>query len=53
MILNLDQDFKPINGEEIQFESFTFSGGELHIKINPNFNLIHSTNCFLTHYICK
>lgn len=33
MILNLDKNFKPLDGEEIQFESFTFSGGEPHIKI--------------------
>ncbi|MFN0082443.1 MAG: hypothetical protein ACKVOM_07970, partial [Ferruginibacter sp.] len=36
VVLNLDQNFKPIAGEEIQFESFTFSGGEPHIKINPS-----------------
>lgn len=39
MILHLDQNFKPFAGEEIQFEKFTFSGGEPHIKINPNFDL--------------
>lgn len=39
MILNLDKNFKPLNGEEIEFESFTFSGGEPHIKINPNFDV--------------
>lgn len=38
MILNLDKNFKPIAGEEIEFQSFTFSGGEPHIKINPNFD---------------
>ncbi len=38
MKLNLDQDFKPFNGIEIQFESFTFNGGEPHIKIDPNFD---------------
>ncbi len=38
MILNLDKNFKPKEGEEIQFESFTFFGGEPHIKINPNFD---------------
>lgn len=36
VVLNLDQNFKPIAGKEIQFESFTFSGGEPHIKINPS-----------------
>lgn len=39
MILNLDNNFKPLVGEEIEFENFTFSGGELHIKINPNFDI--------------
>lgn len=33
MILNLDHNFKPIKGTEIEFDSFTFSGGEPHIKI--------------------
>jgi len=34
MILNLDKLFKPYpNKKEINFESFTFSGGEPHIKI--------------------
>lgn len=36
MILNLDQNFKPIHGDEIQFKSFIFSGGEPHIKIDSN-----------------
>ena len=39
MIFNLDPNFKPIAGNEIEFQSFTFSGGEPHIKINPNFDL--------------
>lgn len=38
MILNLDKNFKPIAGIEIAYESFIFSGGEPHIKINPNFD---------------
>ena len=33
MILNLDPNFKPLDGEEISFKSFNFSGGEPHIKI--------------------
>jgi ribose-phosphate pyrophosphokinase len=37
MILNLAKNFKPLDGDEIQFESFIFSGGEPHIKINSNF----------------
>lgn len=52
MLLNLDKNFKPLAGEEIQFESFTFSGGEPHIKINPNFDklkevtITHRLNSF-------
>jgi ribose-phosphate pyrophosphokinase len=52
MTLNLDQNFKPISGEEIQFESFTFSGGEPHIKINSNIDrtkkvtITHRLNSF-------
>ena len=33
MILNLDTLFKPRSGDELQFQHFTFSGGEPHIKI--------------------
>jgi ribose-phosphate pyrophosphokinase len=40
MILNLDPNFQPFtNRPEIIFQSFTFSGGELHIKINPDFDI--------------
>jgi ribose-phosphate pyrophosphokinase len=40
MILNLDPNFRPITGQkEIDFKSFTFSGGEPHIKINPDFDV--------------
>ncbi|SOD18264.1 ribose-phosphate diphosphokinase [Pedobacter xixiisoli] len=47
MIINLDPYFKPLDGEEIQFESFTFSGGEPHLKINPNFDTKESVT--ITH----
>lgn len=47
MVLNLDRNFKPLAGEEIQFESFVFSGGEPHIKINPNFDIEKSVS--ITH----
>lgn len=47
MILNLDQNFKPLDGEELQFESFTFSGGEPHLKINSNFDITQSVT--ITH----
>lgn len=39
MILNLDPNFKPYKVKEITFKSFTFSGGEPHIKINPDFDI--------------
>lgn len=38
MILNLDSGFKPFKGSEITFKSFTFSGGEPHIKIDADFD---------------
>ncbi len=47
MILNLDPNFKPVAGEEIQFQSFTFSGGEPHIKIDPN--CINNEKVTITH----
>jgi ribose-phosphate pyrophosphokinase len=53
MILNLDPKFAPIqNQQEIKFQSFTFSGGEPHIKINPDFDttqkvtITHRLNSF-------
>lgn len=33
MILNLDPNFKPIEGQELVFDSFVFNGGEPHIRI--------------------
>jgi ribose-phosphate pyrophosphokinase len=40
MILNLDPNFRPFPGQkEIDFKSFIFSGGEPHIKINPDFDI--------------
>lgn len=36
MVLNLDPGFKPLTGTEIEYESFTFSGGEPHIKIKQH-----------------
>ena len=48
MILNLDPKFNPIlNQEQINFQSFTFSGGEPHIKINPDFD--HNQKVTITH----
>ncbi len=47
MVLNLDRNFKPVAGNEIEFESFIFSGGEPHIKINPNFD--NSAGVTVTH----
>ena len=40
MILNLDTNFKPFAPQqEINFQNFTFSGGEPHIKISPDFDV--------------
>lgn len=40
MILNLDPTFRPFpNIAEISFQSFTFSGGEPHIKIQSDFDI--------------
>jgi ribose-phosphate pyrophosphokinase len=47
MVLHLDPTFKPIDGIEIQYEHFTFSGGEPHIKINPDFD--HAQGVSITH----
>lgn len=38
LLLNLDADFYPITGTAISYKSFTFSGGEPHIKIEPDFD---------------
>lgn len=53
MILNLDKNFKPLDSEqEIEFQSFTFSGGEPHIKIaskinaNDSVTITHRINSF-------
>ncbi|WP_113637542.1 ribose-phosphate diphosphokinase [Nubsella zeaxanthinifaciens] len=42
MILNLNANFKPLDGQEISFEAFTFAGGEPHIKILSNIPKQHS-----------
>ena len=36
--LNLDTNFSPLNAEALNFKSFTFYGGEPHIKIESGFN---------------
>lgn len=38
LIFDLDPAFTPIEGTAIAFKSFTFSGGEPHIKIEPGFD---------------
>jgi len=40
MVLHLDKDFKPVEDAEIKYESFVFSGGEPHIKIHPDFDVL-------------
>jgi ribose-phosphate pyrophosphokinase len=48
MILNLNKNFSPFGNEkEINFQNFTFSGGEPHIKIESNFDINESVN--ITH----
>lgn len=50
MVLNLDKNFKPFSKEnEIDFESFTFYGGEPHIKIKSNFDTAQAV--MITHRI--
>lgn len=53
MVLNLDKHFNPFNDQGIiQFEAFTFAGGEPHIKINSDFDtdatitITHRLNSF-------
>lgn len=53
MILNLDPKFAPFqNQDQIKSQSFTFSGGEPHIKIVPDFDtnrkvtITHRLNSF-------
>lgn len=50
MILNLDQNFKPIQGKpEIDFDAFTFNGGEPHIKIKSDLSRMDEVH--VTHRI--
>ncbi len=50
MILNLDTNFNPFpKKKEITFESFTFSGGEPHIKIKDD--LLNEKEVMITHRI--
>jgi ribose-phosphate pyrophosphokinase len=49
LFLNLDPQFKPFSGREIEFEKFTFKGGEEHIKIfdfrpNEEITIVHRIN---------
>jgi ribose-phosphate pyrophosphokinase len=53
MILNLDKNFSPLGNEnQINFQSFTFSGGEPHVKIESDFDaneaviITHRLNSF-------
>jgi ribose-phosphate pyrophosphokinase len=50
-ILNLNRRFRPLNGEEVNYEAFTFAGGELHIKLDPaelaeSITITHRLNSF-------
>lgn len=42
LLLNLDTNFTPLEGKALAFKSFTFSGGEPHIKIEPDFDINES-----------
>lgn len=49
--LNLDPTFRPYSHlAEVEFQSFSFSGGEPHIKISPN---SISEKVIITHRICS
>lgn len=39
LVLNLDPGFTPVSGTTINFSSFTFYGGEPHIKIESGFDV--------------
>jgi len=47
ILLNLDPNFSPLSGTAINFKSFTFYGGEPHIKIEPGFDV--SQTITITH----
>lgn len=49
-VLNLDRNFKPKSGDEIEYELFQFSGGEWHIKIKNPFPNQHAEIC-VTHRV--
>lgn len=40
MILNLDEQFSPLGSNTIKFQTFTFSGGEPHIKIESDLSSV-------------
>lgn len=51
MVLNLDNKFRPLAGEEVSFENFVFAGGEPHIKIHGDLtgvlvSVTHRINSF-------
>lgn len=47
LVLNLDTNFSPLTAEALDFKSFTFYGGEPHIKIEPGFNVTQTVT--ITH----
>lgn len=50
MFLHLDSSFNPSpGGQEVEFETFVFSGGEPHIKIKSDINSFHPVT--VTHRI--
>lgn len=54
LFLNLDKDFKPIiSADEIDFDTFIFPGGEVHIKIKYLEHIFDrgDSNIFITHRV--
>ncbi|WP_075342727.1 ribose-phosphate diphosphokinase [Tenacibaculum agarivorans] len=51
MILNLDHTFKPLGDNQVEFESFIFSGGEPHIKIKTDLSSVSKVT--ITTRICS
>jgi len=49
--INLDGMFVPVSKPEIEFETFKFPGGELHIKLNNNIAYHNVEHVLITHRI--
>lgn len=49
--LNLDPMFVPVTAPEIEFDSFVFNGGEMHIRLNNRIDYINVDKVVVTHRI--